>query len=40
MPFLSYETSIEEAVKNAGLFIRAGADAVKLEGGLELRGRG
>jgi len=35
MPFLSYETSIEEAVKNAGLFIRAGADAVKLEGGLE-----
>lgn len=36
MPFLSYEASIEEAVRNAGLFIRSGADAVKLEGGSEM----
>lgn len=35
MPFLSYETSIEEAVKNAGLMLKAGAEAVKLEGAQE-----
>ncbi|HGY57028.1 MAG TPA: 3-methyl-2-oxobutanoate hydroxymethyltransferase [Caldithrix abyssi] len=34
MPFLSYQTSIPEAVKNAGRFLQeAGAEAVKLEGG-------
>jgi len=33
MPFLSYQISCEEAVANAGAFIRAGADAIKLEGG-------
>jgi 3-methyl-2-oxobutanoate hydroxymethyltransferase len=33
MPFLSYQTSIEEAVRNAGRFLQAGAAAVKLEGG-------
>lgn len=35
MPFLSYETSIEEAVRNAGKLVRVGAEAVKIEGGSE-----
>jgi 3-methyl-2-oxobutanoate hydroxymethyltransferase len=36
MPFLSYQTSIAEAVANAGRFLQeAGARAVKLEGGAE-----
>lgn len=35
MPFLSYHTTVEEAVKNAGELIRAGANAVKLEGATE-----
>jgi 3-methyl-2-oxobutanoate hydroxymethyltransferase len=33
MPYLSYHISIEESVRNAGAFIRAGAHAVKIEGG-------
>ncbi len=33
MPFMSYQCGIDEAVKNAGAFIKAGAEAVKLEGG-------
>ncbi|MBE0409626.1 MAG: 3-methyl-2-oxobutanoate hydroxymethyltransferase [Anaerolineales bacterium] len=34
MPFMSYQTSIEEAVRNAGRFLQeAGMDGVKLEGG-------
>lgn len=34
MPFLSYHTTADEAVRNAGRFIQeAGAHAVKLEGG-------
>jgi 3-methyl-2-oxobutanoate hydroxymethyltransferase len=33
MPYLSYHVSIEESVRNAGQFIRAGAQAVKIEGG-------
>lgn len=36
MPFLSYQTSVAEAVANAGRFLQeAGARAVKLEGGAE-----
>lgn len=33
MPWLSYHVSVEESVRNAGAFIRAGAQAVKVEGG-------
>jgi 3-methyl-2-oxobutanoate hydroxymethyltransferase len=33
LPFLSYQVSIEEAVRNAGRLVQAGAAAVKLEGG-------
>ncbi len=33
LPFLSYHLSIEDAIRNAGDFIRRGAAAVKLEGG-------
>jgi 3-methyl-2-oxobutanoate hydroxymethyltransferase len=36
MPFMSYQVSVEEAVRNAGHFLQqANMDAVKLEGGRE-----
>lgn len=39
MPFLSYQVSDAEAVRNAGAFIVAGCDAVKCEGGARVAGR-
>jgi 3-methyl-2-oxobutanoate hydroxymethyltransferase len=37
MPFMSYQTGKEEAVRNAGRFLKeAGASAIKLEGGAEV----
>jgi 3-methyl-2-oxobutanoate hydroxymethyltransferase len=36
MPFMSYQISVEEAVRNAGRFLQQGGmDAIKLEGGQE-----
>ena len=33
MPFMSYQASQEDALRNAGRFLKAGAQAIKLEGG-------
>jgi len=36
LPFMSYQASITDAITNSGRLIKAGADAVKLEGGIEM----
>src|SRR3970040_1181759 len=33
LPFMSYQASIADAIANSGRLVKAGADAVKLEGG-------
>ena len=38
MPFMSYQTSVDEAVWNAGRLMKeTGVDAVKLEGGVDIK---
>src|SRR5690606_23008359 len=39
LPFLSYQVSDQNAVRNAGAFIAAGCDAVKCEGGRRIAPR-
>jgi 3-methyl-2-oxobutanoate hydroxymethyltransferase len=40
MPYMSYQPSVESAIRNAGRFMaEAGCDAVKLEGGAEMSDR-
>ena len=37
MPYMSYQPSVESAIRNAGRFMaEAGCDAIKLEGGIEM----
>jgi len=38
MPFLSYQASVPDAVRNAGRLLQAGAEGVKLEGGRNAAG--
>jgi 3-methyl-2-oxobutanoate hydroxymethyltransferase len=39
MPFMSFQVSKEDALRNAGRFLQAGAHAVKLEGGAAMADR-
>jgi len=40
MPYMSYQASVEDAIRNAGRFMaEAGCDAIKLEGGAEMADR-
>jgi 3-methyl-2-oxobutanoate hydroxymethyltransferase len=40
MPYMSYQPSVESAIRNAGRFMaEAGCDAIKLEGGAEMASR-
>ena len=40
MPYMSYQPSIESAIRNAGRFMaEAGCDSIKLEGGVEMADR-
>lgn len=40
MPFMSYQASVEDAVRNAGRFLKeGGAAAIKIEGGAEIADR-
>jgi 3-methyl-2-oxobutanoate hydroxymethyltransferase len=40
MPYMSYQISVEEAIRNAGRFMaQAATDAIKLEGGAEMADR-
>jgi 3-methyl-2-oxobutanoate hydroxymethyltransferase len=40
MPYMTYQTSVEDAIRNAGRFMsQAATDAVKLEGGREMADR-
>ena len=38
MPFMTYQASVEDAVRNAGHLLQAGAAAVKVEGGVAIAG--
>ena len=39
MPFKSYQAGLEDALRNAGRFLQAGAQAIKLEGGAVIADR-
>lgn len=39
LPYLSYQACDEDAIRSSGRMLKAGAEAVKLEGGAEIAGR-